>query len=101
MVPSLEPEPFGMVAIEAMACALPVVAAAHGGLLDIVAPQQTGLLFQPRNARALADSLLTLARDAPLRRRLGTAGAQRQRDLFSLQSQVERTRAVWRRLVNA
>ncbi|MBK7461055.1 MAG: glycosyltransferase [Betaproteobacteria bacterium] len=37
-----------MVAIEAMACALPVVAAAHGGLLDIVAPQQTGLLFQPR-----------------------------------------------------
>jgi glycosyltransferase involved in cell wall biosynthesis len=101
VVPSLEPEPFGMVAIEAMACALPVVAAAHGGLLDIVAPQQTGLLFQPRNARALADSLLTLARDAPLRRRLGTAGAQRQRDLFSLQSQVERTRAVWRRLVNA
>ena len=83
------------------AVALPVVAAAHGGLLDIVAPQQTGLLFQPRNARALADSLLTLARDAPLRRRLGTAGAQRQRDLFSLQSQVERTRAVWRRLVNA
>lgn len=100
VVPSLEPEPFGMVAIEAMACALPVVAAAHGGLLDIVAPQQTGLLFQPRSARALADALRSLASDAALRRRLGAAGAQRQRELFSLQSQVERTRAVCQSLVD-
>jgi glycosyltransferase involved in cell wall biosynthesis len=99
VVPSTEPEPFGMVAIEAMACGLPVVAAAHGGLLDIVQDQQTGLLFEPRNASALAEQLFLLAGDPPLRQRLGQAGAQRQAALFSLQTQVEQTRAVCRELV--
>jgi glycosyltransferase involved in cell wall biosynthesis len=99
VVPSTEPEPFGMVAIEAMACGLPVVAAAHGGLLDIVVNGQTGLLFEPRNAQALAEHLVTLVADAQLRQRLGHAGAQRQAAVFSLRAQVEQTRALCRELV--
>jgi glycosyltransferase involved in cell wall biosynthesis len=93
VVPSTEPEPFGMVAIEAMACGLPVVAAAHGGLLDIVEHEVTGLLFPPRSAAALAAALARLAADAALRRRLGAAGAQRQTRHFSLAAQVAQTRA--------
>ncbi len=98
-VPSLEPEPFGMVAIEAMACGLPVVAAAHGGLLDIVQPEVTGLLFKPRQAQALAQALLTLAGDDALRARMGAAGMQRQADQFSLKAQVDRTRHICRSMV--
>lgn len=93
-VPSLEPEPFGMVAIEAMACGLPVVAAAHGGLLDIVTPEETGLLFQPCNAQALALALDRLAGDAVLRRRMGLAGAARQQANFSMAGQIAATRTL-------
>jgi glycosyltransferase involved in cell wall biosynthesis len=99
VVPSTEPEPFGMVAIEAMACGLPVVAAAHGGLLDIVVNGQTGFLFEPRNVGALAEYLVTLADDRQLRQRLGEAGARRQAAAFSLHAQVEQTRAICRELV--
>lgn len=99
VVPSTEPEPFGMVAIEAMAAGVPVVAAAHGGLLDIVENEVSGLLVPPRNADALAEALLRLAGDAQLRQRLGSNGRQRQRDLFSLESQVDRTEKVYRELL--
>ena len=95
VVPSIEPEPFGMVAIEAMAAGAPVIAAGHGGLLDIVVNEKTGLFFPPRDATALADSIDRLASDRILRRRLGSVGAQRQRDLFSVQIQVDRTEKVY------
>ena len=95
VVPSTEPEPFGMVAIEAMAASVPVVAAAHGGLLDIIEHQTSGLLFEPRSAAALATAIETLVKDAGLRKTLGEAGARRQMALFSLDSQVERTESVY------
>jgi len=101
VVPSLEPEPFGLVAIEAMACGVPVVAAAHGGLLDIVEHEVTGLLFRPRDADALAQALLRLADDTALRQSLGAAGKMRQSAQFSLQSQVQQTRELCLELVAA
>lgn len=95
VVPSTEPEPFGMVAIEAMAAGVPVIAAGHGGLLDIVEIEKTGLLIPPRDVSALADSIDRLATDRVLRKRLGSAGARRQRGLFSVQNQVDRTAEVY------
>jgi glycosyltransferase involved in cell wall biosynthesis len=94
VVPSLEPEPFGMVAIEAMACGLPVVAAAHGGLLDIVEDEVTGLLFEPKSAEGLALSLERLTLNAELRSDMGQVGRLRQRALFSMQGQADATQAV-------
>lgn len=89
VVPSTEPEPFGLVAIEAMAAGVPVVAAGHGGLLDIIEHGQSGLLFEPRNALALADALGSLMADGALRQRLGASGRLRQQALFLASSQVE------------
>jgi glycosyltransferase involved in cell wall biosynthesis len=99
VVPSTEPEPFGMVAIEAMACGLPVVAAGHGGLLDIVEHESTGLLFKPRAVIELAAALHRLAGDADLRQRLGQAGACRQAQHFSIREQAARTAGIYREMI--
>lgn len=89
VVPSTEPESFGLVAIEAMACGLPVVAAAHGGLLDIVQPEVTGLLVPPCREAELADALALLAGDRAMRRRMGEAGRACQQQVFTLESQMK------------
>jgi len=66
-------EPFGLVPLEAMACARPVVAVDEGGLRESVLPGQTGLLV-PRAADAMAQALERLLTDGALRERLGRAG---------------------------
>lgn len=83
VVPSVEPEPFGRVAIEAMAHGLPVVATAHGGLAEIVLHEQTGLLVPPGDARALAHALHDLINSTDTRKRYGAAGRARQQESFS------------------
>ncbi len=60
-------EALGMAALEALGCGLPVVAGRSGGIGDIVAHGETGLLAAPGDARALADAAAQLL-DAPARR---------------------------------
>lgn len=86
VVPSIEPEPFGMVAIEAMASGKPVIGSAHGGLTEIIEDGETGLLFKPNDTNALAEAILKLAESSSLRNAMGTKGALRQLKYFSLQS---------------
>ncbi|MEV4419945.1 glycosyltransferase family 4 protein [Patulibacter sp. NPDC049589] len=73
LVPSLY-EPFGLVALEAMRGGCAVVAAATGGLREVV-PEGTGVRVPPDDVRALAAALRRLLDDPALRRRLVTAGA--------------------------
>jgi glycosyltransferase involved in cell wall biosynthesis len=63
VVPSLEPESFGLVAAEAMACGIPVVAAGHGGVLEIVENELTGLHVAPGDSAALGRAVERLAAD--------------------------------------
>ncbi|MDQ3457472.1 MAG: glycosyltransferase [Actinomycetota bacterium] len=69
-------EPFGIVPLEAMACARPVVASAVGGMLDSVVPGITGELVPPQDPAALARTLRPLLADPALRRAQGSAGRQ-------------------------
>jgi glycosyltransferase involved in cell wall biosynthesis len=72
-------EPFGIVPVEAMACGVPVVATAVGGMIDTVVHDVTGLHVPPRDVEAIAAALAALLGDEPRRRRLGAAGAERAR----------------------
>ena len=76
-------EGFGVVCLEAMAHARPVVASAVGGLRDLVVHEQTGLLVAPGDRPALRAALQRLLADRELRRRLGDAGRERARREFS------------------
>jgi glycosyltransferase involved in cell wall biosynthesis len=76
-------EGFGVVCLEAMAHARPVVASAVGGLRDLVVDGETGLLVPPRDRRALRAALERLLADHGLRRQLGDAGRRRAAERFS------------------
>lgn len=69
-------ETCGLVALEAMAAGLPVIAANAGGLAETVRHGENGLLVRPEDARGFAHAIITLALDAGLRRSLGD-GARR------------------------
>jgi len=75
-------EPFGMVAVEAMACGVPVVASAVGGQIDTVLDGVTGVHVPPRAPAHLAAALRGLLGDPARRRALGAAGARRARRRF-------------------
>jgi glycosyltransferase involved in cell wall biosynthesis len=83
VVPSFH-EAFSLIALEAMACGIPVVATAVGGLKEIVQEGESGLLVPAGDSTALAQALVTLLTNEPLRRRLAQ-GALRRAEMFSLE----------------
>jgi glycosyltransferase involved in cell wall biosynthesis len=70
-------EPFGLVAIEAMACRIPVVASQVGGLQFTVVPEVTGLLVPPQNDAAFAEAIDRILSDPAWADQLGEVGRQR------------------------
>jgi glycosyltransferase involved in cell wall biosynthesis len=76
-------EPFGIVPLEAMACGVPVVAAAVGGLTDTVVDRATGLHVPPRDPAAIAHAVAELLGSSELRHELGLAGQRRARSRYS------------------
>src|SRR6201995_5229738 len=70
-------EPFGIVPLEAMACGVPVVASAVGGLIDTVVDGTTGLHVPPRSPERIAEALNELLPDEQRRGTFGAAGARR------------------------
>lgn len=69
--PNVGPEGMGRSVLEAMACALPVIAVNRWGPAELIEDGQTGLLFPCKDADALAERMLLLGRDSALRRDLG------------------------------
>ncbi len=83
VVPSTEPESFGLVAVEAMRAGKPVIAADHGGIREIIEHDITGLRFTPGDHEALAEALELLIRNKELRDSMGRAGLKRYKDKFT------------------
>ena len=79
VAPSLLPESFGIVALEAAAAGKPTIASAIGGLADVVVDGETGLLVSPGDVDGLAAALARLDGDPELRERMGEAARARAR----------------------
>jgi colanic acid/amylovoran biosynthesis glycosyltransferase len=82
------------VIMEAMATGLPVISTAIGGIPEMVIEGETGFLVPPRDAVALADVIEKLIGDAILARKMGRAGHERAKKLFSIERNVRELRAL-------
>ena len=87
--PNLEPEPFGVVLVEALAAGLPVVTSGLGGALEIL-DDSCGVLVPPRDPLALASVLRALVEDKAYRARLAGAAPERARRLCDPDVALER-----------
>jgi glycosyltransferase involved in cell wall biosynthesis len=99
VVPSLG-EGFGMVALEAMERARPVIAASIGGLEDIVREGETGLLVPAGEAEPLAHAMLQLAADPARATSMGHEARRRALERFPEDRCTERTEEVYRFWLN-
>jgi type III pantothenate kinase len=87
-IPSLWPEPFGLVGIEALAAGRPVVASATGGIEDWLDHGRTGLCVPAGDERALASALNELLDDPERQRAMGAAGMVSVSERFTEQRHV-------------
>jgi glycosyltransferase involved in cell wall biosynthesis len=94
VVPSMG-EGFGMVALEAMERARPVIAANIGGLGELVQDGETGLLVPAGEAAPLRDAIVRVAGDLDLARRMGDAGRRRALARFLQSACTERTELLY------
>lgn len=94
VVPSVWEEAFGLAALEPLACGVPVIASAAGGLPEIVEHRRNGLLVPPGDEAALATALLELVRDPELCRRMGAQGRERARTDFDFRTAVTKVSQV-------
>jgi len=99
VVPSMG-EGFGMVALEAMERARPVIAAEIGGLGELVEDGVTGLLVPAGDAEPLMDAIVRLAGNLPLAAEMGQAGRRRALAQFLQERCTERTELLYEQALN-
>jgi glycosyltransferase involved in cell wall biosynthesis len=95
VLPSREAEPFGLVVLEAMASARPVIATAHGGPLEIVRDGETGVLVEPRNPGAMASAIVALVDDPARASAMGRAGRERVIAEYDIDRTVEQLQVLY------
>lgn len=99
LIPS-DAEPFGRVAIEAMALAKPVIGTRAGGLPEVVRDGETGLLVVPRFPESLADACLRVMGNPSLAHSFGEAGQQRVAENFSISRTSKETQALYESMLH-
>ena len=95
LLPS-ETESFGLAALEALSCEVPVIATDVGGLPEVVRDGENGYLFPVGDVDSMARAAIKLLNNEDLRRRLGTAGRRWAIEQFEESAIVERYRRIYR-----
>jgi len=98
---SNRPEPFGMVIIEGMAMHKPVVATRGGGALDIVIENETGLLAEMGDVKALSRAISSLLGDDEIRTTMGHAARRRIEQKFTSRRYAFQMETIYQNLVAA
>jgi glycosyltransferase involved in cell wall biosynthesis len=98
---STDPEPFGLVIAEAMACGKPVVASRAGGAAELTEPGVNALGHEPGDVATLAQNIAALARDAGLRERLSRAALRTAGQRFTRQRMAHELASIYHSMVPA
>lgn len=93
-------ESFGVAAVEAMACGLPVIATQVSGFKEVIEDKKTGFLVAVNDSEAMADHMLKLYFDEKLRKRLGKAGRLRVEKLYDWNMNVDTMLKIYKRVMN-
>ena len=93
-------EPFGLVAIEAMASGTPVIASDVGGLQFTVVPEETGLLAPSQDDVAFAEAIDRVLSDAAWRNQLGVAARKRVETYFSWEGVASQLSELYQKLMS-
>ncbi|MDM1042752.1 glycosyltransferase family 4 protein [Empedobacter falsenii] len=99
IIPSKEPESFGLVAIEAMLVKKPVIVANHGGLTEIVDNNITGIKFEPNNLIELVSAMKELTEDKEKRILYGENGQKIVLEKFNVDRYVDNIAIICKKLI--
>lgn len=97
LLPS-ESESFGLAALEAMSCEVPVIATRAGGVPEVVEEGRNGFLCPVGDVDGMAEAALRLLADEPTRRAFGESGRRRAVEVFSQDAVVARYRVLYERV---
>ena len=100
VIPS-ESESFGVSAVEAQACGIPIIVSDIPGLMEATLPGKSSLVFQRGDCEGLASQILVLLRDSKKRREMGACGLRYVAEHFELNACFERVKARYLRDLEA
>lgn len=101
IIPSKKPEPFGLVAIEAMSYSRPVIAANHGGLSEIIINKENGLLIEPNSKKSIVHAIEQVITQPAVFRSMGPKCKKRYEENFTEQAYMERFQSAVSKLIKA
>ena len=93
-------ESFGIIYIEAMRHAKPVVGCNAGGVPEVVLDGETGLLCEPNNSAELEKALLALIENKPMREKMGKEGYRRFKDMFTQEKMAKGALEIYKKVIN-
>ena len=100
VLPSTQPEPFGLVVIEAMNFGLPVIATNHGGPVEIIEEGVDGYLVDWEDATQMAERIIELIENPELRKTMGVNGQRKKSEQFSVTAMVNNVEKVFEEILN-